>query len=257
MVNFYCVGGNKYGCDLFTEGSNGKIVTVEEALSSDPAIPLCWAGSHKETLYHHCLKNNRKFYNLDTGYFGNVKRKEYIRVTINNFQNCYPIIPRSSDRWANLNIKFSTVSRGNSIVVVPPDPKKLKSLNLGSEEEWVNAVVADIKKYTDRPIRVRYRPTSRNDRVIADTFYDYIADNTWCVVGHSSNALVEAAMSGIPVISLGSSAVKSLYDYRLEDIERVEVADQNLKQSWLNHLSYCQFTQEELRSGVAWKLLTA
>jgi hypothetical protein len=61
MINFLCVGGDKYGCSEFVLGSNGKIVTVEEALDSDPAIPLCWAGSHKELLYHHCLEKREIF----------------------------------------------------------------------------------------------------------------------------------------------------------------------------------------------------
>lgn len=257
MFNFYCVGGVKYGCDSFTEGSNGKIVSVDEALESDPSIPLCWAGSYKNLLHDHCLEKNRKFFNLDTGYFGNTKRKEFIRVSINNFQNCDPIVNRPSDRWDELNIPITSLSRGSSIVVVPPDSKKINSLKLGSEEEWVSKVVSDIKKYTDRPIRVRYRPLSRSDRMVSDRFYDYIADNTWCVIGHSSNALVEATMADIPVISLGQSAVKSLYNYKMEDIEQIEVADKNLKQSWLNHLSYSQFTLEEFRSGMAWKLLSA
>lgn len=256
MFNFYCVGGDKYGCDAFTIGSNGKIVSVEEALNSDPSIPLCWAGSHKETLYYHCLEQKRNFFNLDTGYFGNTKRKEFIRVSINNFQNCNPISQKPSDRWADLNISISSLSRGSSIVVVPPDYKKLKSLKLGSEEEWVDGILTNIKKYTDRPIRVRYRPTSRNDRIVSDTFYDYITDNTWCVVGHSSNALVEAAMVDIPVIALGHSATKSLYPHSLSEIESINPVNLELKQSWLNHLSYSQFTREELLSGLAWKLLT-
>lgn len=256
MFNFYCVG-NKYGCLDFTEGSNGKIVSVDEALDSDSSVPLCWAGSYKELLYHHCLEKKRTFFNLDTGYFGNIKRKEIIRVSINNFQNSNPIVNRPSDRWDRLNISVTSLSRGSSIVVVPPDLKKLNTLRQGTEEEWINETVSNIKKYTDRPIRIRYRPGSRRDRMTTYTFFDYITDNTWCVVGHSSNALVEAAMADIPVISLGHSAVKSLYNYKMEDIEQIKVADKNLKQSWLNHLSYCQFTLEELRSGMAWELLSA
>ena len=257
MFNFYCVGGSKYGCLDFTEGSNGKTISANEALDTDPTIPLCWAGSYKQLLYHHCLEKKRTFFNLDTGYFGNTKRKEILRVSINNFQNCDPIVNRPSDRWNRLNISVNSLSRGSSIVVVPPDPKKLNALGLGTEEDWINETVSNIKKYTDRPIRIRYRPGSRSDRMTSDRFYDYINGNTWCVVGHSSNALVEAAMTDIPVISLGHSAVKSLYNYKMEDIEQIEVADKDLKQSWLNHLSYCQFTLEELRSGMAWELLSA
>ena len=117
MYNFLCVGGDKYGCSQFTEGSNGKIVTVEEALESDTSIPLCWAGSHKETLYRHCIENNRKFYNLDTGYFSNTKRKDIIRVSINNFQNCDPIKPRPIDRWTSLNIPTVSISRNKIFVI--------------------------------------------------------------------------------------------------------------------------------------------
>lgn len=255
MINFLCVGGDKYGCEDFTKGSNGKIVSVEEALDSDPSIPLCWAGSHKELLYHHCLEKKRTFFNLDTGYFGNTKRKDIVRVSVNNFQNCNPIIPRPGDRWANLNIPVVSLSRGSSIVIVPPDPKKLKALRLGSEEEWVKEAVSNIKKYTDRPIRVRYRPASRRDRMVEDTFFDYITDNTWCVVGHSSNALLEAAMVDIPVISLGNSATKSLYTTMLSDIELIKPVNLELKQSWLNHLSYCQFNKDELLSGFAWETI--
>ena len=194
---------------------------------------------------------------MDTGYFGNIKRKEIIRVSINNFQNCNSIVNRPSDRWDRLTVPVTSLSRGSSIVVIPPDPKKLNTLRQGTEEEWINETVSNIKKYTDRPIRIRYRPGSRRDRMTTYTFFDYITDNTWCVVGHSSNALVEAAMADIPVISVGVSAVKSLYNYKIEDIEQIKVADSSLKQAWLNHLSYSQFTQEELRSGAAWKLLSS
>jgi hypothetical protein len=75
------------------------------------------------------------------------------------------------------------------------------------------------------------------------------------VVGYSSNALVEAAMSDIPVIPLGHSATKSLYSYQLEDIEKIKPAYQSDKQAWLNHLAYSQFTREELLSGLAWELI--
>jgi hypothetical protein len=88
-----------------------------------------------------------------------------------------------------------------------------------------------------------------------DSFLNYIND-TWCVIGHSSNALLEAAMVDIPVISLGHSSTNSLYTTSLSDIELITPVDQELKQAWLNHLSYCQFTKNELASGVAWKLLS-
>ena len=74
-------------------------------------------------------------------------------------------------------------------------------------------------------------------------------------MGYSSNALVEAAMHDIPVISLGHSATKSLYNYPLHEIEKIKPAYSDNKQAWLNHLAYSQFTKEEFISGLAWELI--
>jgi hypothetical protein len=113
----------------------------------------------------------------------------------------------------------------------------------------------EIKKYSDRDIRVRARPKSRSERITTNTFKDFIKDDTFCVVGYSSNALVEAVMHNIPVIALGHSATKSLYRYQLEDIEKIKPAYPSDKQAWLNHLAYSQFTKEELISGLAWEFV--
>ncbi len=251
--NFLCVGGNKYGCDLFTSGSNGKIVDVETALLNIN-IPLCWAGSHKETLYKHCIENNRKFYNLDTGYFGNVKKKEIIRVSLNGLQDQSPLIDRPSDRLDNFNIKVDNFERGSCIVIVPPDEKISHTFKLKSS--WVEDLQYEIKKYTDRPIKIRSRPLSRRDRLESDSFKDFIRKDTYLVIGYSSNALVESIILGIPVISLGHSATKSFSNYNLSDIENIPRIDNDKRRSWLKHLSYKQFSHEELGNGTAWELST-
>jgi hypothetical protein len=254
MYNFLCVGGEKYGCNLFTAGSHGKIVDVQEALS-DTSLPLCWAGSHKETLYRHCIENNRKFYNLDTGYFGNTKRKEIIRVSINNLQDQGPIIKRPADRFNSLNLEIQNFKRGTKIVIVPPDEKISKVFNLSNT--WVADVKNEIEKYTDRPIHIRNRPLSRSDRLNLDTFKDCIKDDAYAVVGYSSNALVESVMYGIPTISLGHSATNSLFNYTLSDIDTIPDIDQDRRYQWLYHLAYRQFTHSELSDGTAWNLLSA
>jgi hypothetical protein len=61
---------------------------------------------------------------------------------------------------------------------------------------------------------------------------------------------------GIPVISLGHSATKSLMNYNLKDIEQVPNVEDQLRDRWLCHLSYKQFTHEELLNGTAWSLLS-
>ena len=254
MTNFICVEGTDYGATEFTRGSGGKFVSYEE-MYENTSLPMCWAGFFKPQWLELCKNYNLKFYNLDSGYFGNKKRKTIFRLSVNNFQNVDPIIDRPSDRWEKLKIEIESFKQGSNIVIVPPDRKIVHTLGLGSEDQWINETVLKIKNFTDREIKIRNRPEPRADRIVSNTFKDFIKDDTFCVVGYSSNALVEAAMHDIPVISLGHSATKSLYSYQLADIEKIKPAYHSDKQAWLNHLSYSQFTREELLSGVAWQLV--
>lgn len=256
-VNFLSVGSEKYGVNAFTVGGGGKIVSNEDALQNR-SLPLCWAGRYKKTLHTHCKLYNLNFYNLDSGYFSTTKLKTYFRVSKNSYQNIENIVERPANRWNSLNIELNSFTRGDTIVIVPPDEKKLHIENLApSVDEWVEKIVIEIKKYSDRPIRIRQRPASRGERVVSDTFLNFISKDTYCVIGHSSNALVESAMYNIPVISLGESATRSLYNSDISNIESISIADNDLKMKWLYHLSYSQFTREELSAGMYFEFNTA
>jgi hypothetical protein len=253
-INFVCVEGTGYGAGEFTLGSGGKFISYEE-MYSNTTLPMCWAGFFKPQWLKICKQYNLKFYNLDSGYFGNKKTKIIFRLSVNNFQNVDTIIDRPADRWEKFNIEQHAFKQGSSIVIVPPDRKIVHALGLGSEDQWIDETVFKIKNFTDREIRIRKRPEPRADRLVSNTFKDFIKDDTFCVVGYSSNALVEAAMHDIPVIALGHSATKSLYTHQLEDIEKIKPAYLSDKQAWLNHLAYSQFTREELLSGFAWEII--
>ena len=249
-INFLSVGSEKYNVNAFTIGGGGKIVSVEEALENK-SLPLCWAGRYKKTLHTHCKNYDLNFYNLDSAYFSTSKLKNYFRVSKNSYQNITDVINRPADRWNLLNIKINDFARGSDIVIVPPDEKKLHIENLApSVDDWIVSTVNEIKKYSDRPIRIRQRPLSRGERIVSDTFLNFISKNTYCVVGHSSNALVESAMYGIPVISLGESATRSLYSDDNKKIESLSKVDNDKKMCWLYHLSYSQFTREDLLDGM-------
>lgn len=254
IYNFLSVGRDRYGIDFFTSGSNGNMVDVEMALSNI-SIPLCWAGSHKRLLHQHCIENKRKFYNLDTGYFGNTKRKELIRISINNLQDQGPIIKRPADRFNSLNLEIFNFKRGNTIIIVPPDDKITLGFRLSNT--WASDIKTEIEKYTDRTVYIRNRPASRTERLTTDTFKNCIEGNAYAVVGYSSNALVESVMCGIPTISLGHSAINSFSNHKLSDIDNIPDIDNHQRNQWLYHLAYRQFTHDELSNGTAWKIMSA
>ena len=253
-ANFISAKDCDYGVKEFTLGSNGEFVSWEE-MYKNKSMPMCWAGFYKPQWLEICNKHNLTWYNFDSAYFGNQKRKTIFRLTVNGFQNTNNILERPNDRLEDLELKLEHFVQGSDIVIVPPDRKKCHTLGLGTPESWVSCLVDKLKTLTDCQIKIRNRPEPRNERLVSNTFKDFIKDNTYCVIGHSSNALVEAAMCDIPTIALGDSATKSLYDYNLEDIENIKVADADKKQAWLRHLSYCQFTRPELLSGFAWDVI--
>ena len=256
MTNFICIENTGYGADEFTIGGGGEFVPSRDEMYANTTMPMCGAGFFKPQWLEICKKYNLKFYNLDSGYFGNLKKKIYFRVSVNEFQITCPIIKRPADRWEKLNINLESFKRGKQIVIVPPDRKIVHALGLGSEDLWIDTIIAEIKKYSDRPIKIRKRPEVRADRIITNTFKDFIKDDTYCVIGHQSNALVEAVMCNIPVISLGNSSTKVIYNKDISKIEQLEVISDEEKYEWLNHLSYSQFTKEELKSGFAWDIVS-
>lgn len=253
-INFISIENSGYGVSEFTKGSAGKFVSKEEFLNNN-TYPMCWASAFRPEYLNICKTNKLKFYNFDSGYFGNRKTKVWLRITANGYQNFNEVIDRPSDRWEKLGITLEKFSRGADIVIVPPDNKIADVLGLKDPDSWTADIVDKIKKFTDRNIRIRNRPLTRTSRITSNTFKDFIKENTWCVVGYSSNSLVEAAMCGIPVIPLGHSATRSLYSYSIENIEEIIPADNQKLQQWLHHLSYCQFNREELLSGYAWDVI--
>jgi hypothetical protein len=139
-VNFVCVEGTGYGAGEFTLGSNGKFISYEE-MCQNTTMPMCWAGFFKPQWLEICKRYDLKFYNLDSGYFGNKKTKTIFRLSVNNFQNIDPIIERPADRWEQLGLEKHSFKQGSAIVVVPPDRKIVHTLGLGSEDLWIYETV--------------------------------------------------------------------------------------------------------------------
>ena len=257
-MNFICVerSGNDYGISDLCRGSSGVFVD-EAAMLEDSVHARAWAGFYKRTWHLRCGELGVDFYNTDSAYFGDSgKHKSLFRLSKNSYQVLNPIVDRPLDRLERLTVDRSVIPQGNSIVLVPPDDKTCHALRLGSQAAWIENACAEIQRYSSRPVRVRYRPPHRCDRLIWNSFVDYLREDAWAVVGYSSVALVEAARHSIPVVALGESAVSSLYTCGLDCVEDMRPADQDHLTAWLAHLSYSQFSRSELLSGFAWAVIS-
>lgn len=235
----------------FVQGAGGQISTWEkEEQSMTPAV---LRGITKRKQMDACRRLGRDFYYMDTGYFGNGKKKTYHRITKNDVQNFGPIIDRPGDRLGLCNIKLRKFRPGSKILLAPPSQKLLNLYDINLEE-WLADVQAEIKQHTDREVVVRLKQ-GRATRVNEDTMEKALDDDVHCLVTFSSIAAGEALLLGKPAITLGPNAAAALCSKQLSEIEKPYIPSLDEVDAWARHIAYCQFTEPEMRDGTAWRIL--
>ena len=215
--------------------------------------PAVIRGITKRKQMDGCRAAGRDFYYMDTGYFGNGKRKLYHRITKNDVQNFGPIIDRPGDRLQATGFQPHKFYRGTNILLAPPSQKLLNLYDINLEE-WLQNTQDEIKKYTDRPVITRLKQT-RASRVSDNTMEMALAQDVHCLVTFSSIAAGEALLLGKPAITLGPNAAAALCSQSLSEIEDPKIPTLDEVAAWARHMAYCQFTEVEMRDGTAWQIL--
>lgn len=236
----------------FVQGAGGQISSWEKHKKS--MIPAVFRGVTKRKEMAACKEVGRDFYYIDTGYFGNGKKKTYHRITKNDVQNFGPIIDRPADRFEKCNISLSKFRREGSKILLAPPSQKLLNLYDINLETWMDETKAALKNYTDREIVVRLKQ-GRSVRQSTDTMQMALANDIFCLVTYSSIAAGEALINGKPAITLGPNAAGMLCSNSLSEIENPKIPTLDEVNAWCRHIAYCQFTEPEMRDGTAWRIL--
>ena len=157
---------------------------------------------------------------------------------------------------------------GEHILVLMQNPGDA-SLRGADIFQWVENTVIELRKHTDRPIRIRPHPLPNKQQKLEQlkqklrdvTFVENkLPDNLrplsedfkncWCVVTYSSGSSVDAVMAGIPNIACDTGNMAwPISSTKLDMIEKPYTGDTKL---WEQQISHCQFSTEELRNGVCW-----
>jgi hypothetical protein len=236
----------------FVQGAGGRISDwAKEELNMTPVV---LRGITKRKQMESCRVAGRDFYYIDTGYFGNGKKKTFHRVTKNDVQNFGSIIDRPGDRLAATGVKFKKFkSVGSKILLAPPSQKLLNLYNINLDN-WLEATINQIGVYTDREVVVRLKQ-SRSIRQNSDTMESALQNDIFCLVTFSSIAAGEAILCGKPAITLGPNAAAPLCSQSVMEIENPKIPTMDEVVAWARHMSYCQFTEPEMRDGTAWRIL--
>jgi hypothetical protein len=224
-------------CNAFAKGCNGKIVPPVSLLPGPAMVYGILRGCGE--IIKECEWIGRDYFYVDHGYFRRGYYDGYFRVCLNALQADVPSnLP--PDRWESLDVDLRPWNRTGRHIVVCPISGYLAT-HLGIDpRKWTEAVVKELSRYTDRPIIVKHKdgtPLPLKD--------------AWCLVAYTSNAAVDAIISGIPVIVLGDHPAKDLsWDWK-----HIESPYWPEREWWCHRLAHTQFTLDEISRGQATSLM--
>ena len=125
------------------------------------------------------------------------------------------------------NYKPIRPKNGDNILIIPPSAKVLRCLTINGhtdfkQDEYINYVSKEIRKYTDRKIIVRQKPNRDERTKKGKNLQDQLKnDKIHCLVAFNSIAAFEAIQGGYPAITLGPNAASFLSEKEIKNIENL------------------------------------
>jgi hypothetical protein len=197
------------------------------------------------------------FWFTDTPYFGRfdnsnlLKDNHYWRICKNSIHVRY--IPGCrSDRFDKFAINLKAPDlKGEHILVCPSSAGINEYLD---RPNWTQETIEQIKRYTDRPIKVRHKPRGKGTSgpSVAKVPIEEDLKNAWCCVTSCSISAIESVCHGKPVFCDEKSFATQIGNTNLADIENPMFVS---PEDWLYSLAYQQFTPEEIENGYAVEIL--
>ena len=247
------------------------IRSEENSMTSDAAIiwSVLWSGrmSKNREVYQHYRNLGRPVIVID---IGSLRRGITWKVAVNNITALGHYGHTQDldwDRPARLGVNLGTVHRsGSHIVIAAQNSASLQVQDLHSIESWISQQIDEIRKHTDRAIRVRPHPRSRLavsqlptnvtvefPRRVPNTYDSFdMRFDCHAMVNYNSGPGIQAAVQGVrPVVH--SSSLAYPVSVSIQDIERPYDIDRD---QWLVEICHTEYTVEEIAQGLWLKRLS-
>jgi hypothetical protein len=229
----------------FAQGIGCELRYAEDETGPRPGVPIVWGvlrGSDRVVAY--AKQSGRYFFYVDHAYFSRGHGVSY-RVTRNGYE-AGAVRECPTDRIQAHDVVLEPWQRGGrNILVCPPTDYFMAAHGCA---DWLERTLEALQRHTDRPVVVRRKPQpGETQEPLAEAL-----SKAHALVTHSSNVAIEAVVAGVPVFVSPSSAAAPM---GLTDLRSIETPVYPDRDKWLAHLAYCQFSFEEIRTGVAWRML--
>ena len=264
-------------------GDEGILHQQPNMLNSDVAFIQGWvhqnsgASQHlmiRKSVIQHQQRNNNRLLVADSNLFNYIDGnavKDYIRYS---FDGVFPTTGNyfnsgfvDNTRWQGIfnkkNIKLKPWrTQGNHILICTQRNGgwSMKGLDVPT---WLDNIVTEIRKYSDRPIIVRGHPGDRYHKQYIDQKKYRLSNsplltndlvNAHAVVTYNSSPGVASAIEGVPVFVTDPDArISQAHAVANTDISQIENPRTFEREKWLAKLAMSHWNTEEIKSGQAWK----
>jgi len=270
-------------------GDEGTIVTDYNPVSSDVAVvqgfvhPGSKNSPHlnlRKEVFEKQQREGKRSIIVDSNLFlyaDKKNSKQYLRYS---YDGIFPTTGEYCNdnpdpyRWQKLSkdlgiqLKAWKLSKGKHILITCQRDGGW-SMDGQSVMPWLLKTIKDIRKWTDRPIRVRFHPGDKrvleHKRAIARyrlpgvtiSHYDNILQDfisCHAVISYNSSPAIAAAVEGVPVFVLDPkrSQASPVAHHDLCNIEKPQEFD---REKWIHSMAQMHWTLGELKDGTAWRHL--
>lgn len=284
-INGFDAGLMRHGDRYNFVESIDNIVHADCFLQTNLLKPKFYSDSKKALAYEHILESNKPYLVFESPSFR--KYPEYNRLGWYSYKWSDGIFGNKnspSDRWnkfkseTGISIKDWN-SPGDHILIMGQKEGDSSLSNLykkyDSFYDWVEEIISEIRKYSDRKIVVRPHP--RNLRHGLTMCYDlnyrlknvHVSENlteggtqggeglerdlhaAHCVITYNSLSAVEAICEGIPTFAFDDGSM--IWPIAHKDISSIEKLNYNIEiNQWCYDIAYTQWSRSEHKKGESW-----
>ena len=271
-------------------GDTGVISTSTEWQPSDVAVILGWVHERSKTSAH--LELRRSILERQAQHGGRTIIADsnlfLYRDTTNpgywlrySYDNVFPGLGEYCDhdpdpqRWAQvqneLGVQLRDWRRQGSHVLICLQRDGGWSMGGRDVSHWALKMVAEIRGYSNRPIRIRAHPGDKRavkycermrkllvDRRVRDVSFSdpnhsltQDLDQCWAVVNHNSSPAVAAAIEGVPIF-LTDADHSQAGEVANRDFALMENPQLFDRDAWVQRLAQFHWSHQELRQGLCW-----
>jgi hypothetical protein len=263
-------------------GDRGICHSNHNLLSCDVGVIQGWVHEGSPNTPHLILRKkvsenrvNKHTIIIDSNLFNYKDKTHHIHYSRYSMDGVFPTTGNyfwdnpDSERWKQISKDLDITlkdwrARGSHILICTQRNGGWSMKGL-SVPEWLDQIVSEVRKYTDRPIIVRGHPGDKSSNTYLKSIpgkysistHESILDdfkNAWAVITYNSTPGVAASIEGIPAfITDPIPQTSQAYPVANYDLSKIEMPEFKDRQQWIERLSMCHWKFEELESGAAWQ----